>query len=173
MEYSVLVPCPLTLLLHLCVVVTAIVGMYASVTFLNYVKSIYTIFMYIQSLCVRMLFSSCSSSCKCGIECNNKPFQHRYVKKLKLIQVIVQIVSLGFLRLCCCCWFVNIICFLQTDKCGSGIVAEEEIQQGEFIIEYVGEGNDVMTSLMFFASLMNLLEPVLLILSFVSSNLLA
>lgn len=51
MEYSVLVPCPLTLLLQPCVVVTAIVGMYASVTFLNYVKSIYTIFMYIQSLC--------------------------------------------------------------------------------------------------------------------------
>ena len=33
MEYSVLVPCPLTLLLlHLCVVVTAIVGMYDSVS---------------------------------------------------------------------------------------------------------------------------------------------
>ncbi|CAG7873913.1 unnamed protein product [Brassica rapa] len=65
-----------------------------------------------------MLFSSCSSSCKCGTECNNKPFQHRYVKKLKLIQ---------------------------TDKCGSGIVAEEEIQQGEFIIEYVGEVIDDKT----------------------------
>ncbi|VVB03320.1 unnamed protein product [Arabis nemorensis] len=65
-----------------------------------------------------MLFSSCSSSCKCGIECNNKPFQQRHVKKMKLIQ---------------------------TEKCGSGIVAEEEIKQGEFIIEYVGEVIDDKT----------------------------
>lgn len=65
-----------------------------------------------------MLFSSCSSSCKCGSECKNKPFQHRYVKKLKLVQ---------------------------TEKCGSGIVAEEEIEQGEFIIEYVGEVIDDKT----------------------------
>ncbi|CAA7050563.1 unnamed protein product [Microthlaspi erraticum] len=65
-----------------------------------------------------MLFSSCSSSCKCGSECSNKPFQHRRVKKMKLIQ---------------------------TEKCGSGIIAEEEIKQGEFIIEYVGEVIDDKT----------------------------
>ncbi|CAN8284548.1 unnamed protein product [Cochlearia groenlandica] len=65
-----------------------------------------------------MLFSSCSSSCKCGSECNNKPFQQRRVKKLKLVQ---------------------------TEKCGSGIVAEEEIKAGEFIIEYVGEVIDDKT----------------------------
>ncbi|KAJ0239840.1 SET domain-containing protein [Hirschfeldia incana] len=65
-----------------------------------------------------MLYSSCSSSCNCGSECNNKPFQQRRVKKLKLTQ---------------------------TEKCGSGIVAEEFIQEGEFIIEYVGEVIDDVT----------------------------
>ncbi|XP_010508331.1 PREDICTED: histone-lysine N-methyltransferase ASHH3-like [Camelina sativa] len=65
-----------------------------------------------------MLFSTCSSSCKCGSECNNKPFQQRHAKKMKLIQ---------------------------TEKCGSGIVAEEEIKPGEFIIEYVGEVIDDKT----------------------------
>lgn len=29
---------------------------------------------------------------------------------------------------------------LQTQKCGSGIIADEDIKQGEFVIEYVGEG---------------------------------
>jgi len=33
---------------------------------------------------------------------------------------------------------------LQTEKCGYGIVADEDINSGEFIIEYVGEG-DVIT----------------------------
>ncbi|KAJ6734055.1 SET DOMAIN PROTEINS, partial [Salix purpurea] len=59
-----------------------------------------------------MLLSSCSSGCKCGSSCNNKPFQHRPLKKMKLVQ---------------------------TEKCGSGIVADEDIKQGEFVIEYVGE----------------------------------
>lgn len=31
-------------------------------------------------------------------------------------------------------------CNLQTEKCGSGIVADEDIKRGEFVIEYVGEG---------------------------------
>nr|VDC80458.1 unnamed protein product [Brassica rapa] len=65
-----------------------------------------------------LLNASCSSDCKCGSECNNKPFQQRRVKKLKLIQ---------------------------TDKCGSGIVADEYIQEGEFITEYVGEVIDDVT----------------------------
>lgn len=39
-----------------------------------------------QSLC-RLLNASCSSDCYCGTECNNKPFQQRRVKKLKIIQV--------------------------------------------------------------------------------------
>ena len=29
---------------------------------------------------------------------------------------------------------------MQTEKCGLGIVADEDIKQGEFVIEYVGEG---------------------------------
>ncbi|XP_021715777.1 histone-lysine N-methyltransferase ASHH3-like isoform X2 [Chenopodium quinoa] len=59
-----------------------------------------------------MLLSTCSSNCKCGDDCVNKPFQQRPVKKLKLVQ---------------------------TEKCGAGIVAVEDIKQGEFVIEYVGE----------------------------------
>ncbi|XP_054787041.1 histone-lysine N-methyltransferase ASHH3-like [Prosopis cineraria] len=59
-----------------------------------------------------MLFSTCSSGCKCGSSCLNKPFQNRPVKKMKLVE---------------------------TEKCGSGIVADEDIEQGEFVIEYVGE----------------------------------
>lgn len=59
-----------------------------------------------------MLLSTCSSNCKCGNNCVNKPFQQRPVKKMKLVQ---------------------------TEKCGSGIVADEEIKRGEFVIEYVGE----------------------------------
>ncbi|XP_061948895.1 histone-lysine N-methyltransferase ASHH3 isoform X1 [Populus nigra] len=65
-----------------------------------------------------MLLSSCSSGCKCGSSCSNKPFQHRQVKKMKLVQ---------------------------TEKCGSGIVADEDIKQGEFVIEYVGEVIDDKT----------------------------
>ncbi|CAK8564538.1 unnamed protein product [Lathyrus sativus] len=59
-----------------------------------------------------MLLSCCSSGCKCGVTCLNKAFQHRPVKKLKLVK---------------------------TEKCGSGIVADEDIKLGEFVIEYVGE----------------------------------
>nr|XP_011466732.1 PREDICTED: histone-lysine N-methyltransferase ASHH3-like isoform X3 [Fragaria vesca subsp. vesca] len=65
-----------------------------------------------------MLLSSCSSGCKCGSSCLNKPFQHRPVKKMKLVK---------------------------TEKCGSGIVADEDIKQGEFVIEYVGEVIDDKT----------------------------
>ncbi|KAL0674600.1 hypothetical protein Bca4012_002581 [Brassica carinata] len=65
-----------------------------------------------------LLNASCSSDCYCGSECNNKPFQQRRVKKLKIIQ---------------------------TKKCGSGIVADEYIQEGEFITEYVGEVIDDAT----------------------------
>lgn len=31
---------------------------------------------------------------------------------------------------------------LQTKNCGLGIVADEDINQGEFVIEYVGEGEN-------------------------------
>ncbi|BAU02488.1 hypothetical protein VIGAN_11203000 [Vigna angularis var. angularis] len=65
-----------------------------------------------------MLLSSCSSGCKCGSSCLNKPFQNRPVKKMKLVQ---------------------------TEKCGSGIVADEDIEHGEFVIEYVGEVIDDRT----------------------------
>ncbi|KAH1233893.1 Histone-lysine N-methyltransferase ASHH3 [Glycine max] len=65
-----------------------------------------------------MLLSSCSSGCKCGSSCLNKPFQNRPVKKMKLVK---------------------------TEKCGSGIVADEDIKLGEFVIEYVGEVIDDKT----------------------------
>ncbi|KAJ4884969.1 putative histone-lysine N-methyltransferase ASHH4 [Raphanus sativus] len=59
-----------------------------------------------------LLLSSCSSICTCRCECTNKPFQQRHIKKMKLVQ---------------------------TEKCGYGIVADEDIESGEFIVEYVGE----------------------------------
>ncbi|KAL3519133.1 hypothetical protein ACH5RR_021722 [Cinchona calisaya] len=65
-----------------------------------------------------MLQSSCSSGCKCGVSCLNKPFHQRPVKKMKIVQ---------------------------TEKCGSGIIADEDIKQGEFVIEYVGEVIDDKT----------------------------
>ncbi|CAI9271921.1 unnamed protein product [Lactuca saligna] len=65
-----------------------------------------------------MLLSSCSSNCKCDDSCLNKPFHRRPMKKMKIVQ---------------------------TEKCGSGVVAEENIMQGEFIIEYVGEVIDDKT----------------------------
>ncbi|XP_057969983.1 histone-lysine N-methyltransferase ASHH3 isoform X2 [Malania oleifera] len=65
-----------------------------------------------------MLLSSCSSGCKCGSSCLNQPFHHRPVKKMKLVK---------------------------TEKCGSGIVADENIKKGEFVIEYVGEVIDDIT----------------------------
>ncbi|KAJ4905014.1 putative histone-lysine N-methyltransferase ASHH4 [Raphanus sativus] len=66
----------------------------------------------------RMLLSSCSSSCNCKSECTNKPFQRRHIKRMKLVQ---------------------------TEKCGYGIAADEDINPGEFIIEYVGEVIDDKT----------------------------
>ncbi|CAN4110231.1 unnamed protein product [Withania somnifera] len=65
-----------------------------------------------------MLLSSCSSGCKCGNSCLNKPFHQRPVKKMKLVE---------------------------TEKCGSGIVADEDIKRGDFVIEYVGEVIDDKT----------------------------
>ncbi|MCD7459844.1 hypothetical protein HAX54_042115 [Datura stramonium] len=65
-----------------------------------------------------MLWSSCSSGCKCGSSCLNKPFHQRPVKKMKIVK---------------------------TEKCGYGIVADEDIKRKEFIIEYVGEVIDDKT----------------------------
>lgn len=65
-----------------------------------------------------MLLSSCSSNCKCDNSCLNKPFHRRTKKKMKIVQ---------------------------TEKCGSGVVAEENIMRGEFVIEYVGEVIDDKT----------------------------
>ncbi|XP_042452488.1 histone-lysine N-methyltransferase ASHH3-like isoform X1 [Zingiber officinale] len=65
-----------------------------------------------------MLLSCCSMSCKCGNLCINKPFQYRPVKQMKLIE---------------------------TEKCGAGIVTEEDIKRGDFVIEYVGEVIDDKT----------------------------
>ncbi|XP_068662721.1 histone-lysine N-methyltransferase ASHH3 isoform X2 [Aristolochia californica] len=65
-----------------------------------------------------MLLSSCSASCKCGISCLNKSFQNRPIKKMKLVK---------------------------TEKCGYGLLADEDIKQGEFVIEYVGEVIDDKT----------------------------
>ncbi|CAN4089740.1 unnamed protein product [Withania somnifera] len=65
-----------------------------------------------------ILWSSCSSGCKCGNSCLNKPFHQRPVKKLKIVK---------------------------TEKCGFGIVADEDIKNKEFVIEYVGEVIDDKT----------------------------
>lgn len=65
-----------------------------------------------------MLLSTCSSNCDCGDSCLNKPFHLRPVKKMKLVK---------------------------TEKCGSGLVAEEDIKRKEFVIEYVGEVIDDKT----------------------------
>lgn len=37
-------------------------------------------------------------------------------------------------------WSSLLTCNMQTEKCGSGIVADEDIKRGDFVIEYVGEG---------------------------------
>ncbi|XBH91652.1 hypothetical protein VPH35_082979 [Triticum aestivum] len=65
-----------------------------------------------------MLFSCCSSNCKCENDCANKSFQLRPLFKTKLIK---------------------------TEKCGFGLIAEDEIKKGEFVIEYVGEVIDDRT----------------------------
>ncbi|XP_020084821.1 histone-lysine N-methyltransferase ASHH3-like isoform X2 [Ananas comosus] len=65
-----------------------------------------------------MLFSTCSSSCKCSSNCANKPFQYRAPKKMTVVK---------------------------TEKCGFGLVADEGIKQGDFVIEYVGEVIDDKT----------------------------
>ncbi|XP_024961937.1 histone-lysine N-methyltransferase ASHH3 isoform X1 [Cynara cardunculus var. scolymus] len=65
-----------------------------------------------------MLLSSCSSNCNCDKSCLNKPFHQRPMKKMKIVQ---------------------------TEKCGSGVVADEDIMRGEFVIEYVGEVIDDKT----------------------------
>ncbi|GER46072.1 histone-lysine N-methyltransferase ASHH3 [Striga asiatica] len=65
-----------------------------------------------------MLYTCCSSSCNCGTSCLNKPFNQRVSKKLKVVQ---------------------------TEKCGMGVVAEENISKGDFVIEYVGEVIDDKT----------------------------
>lgn len=65
-----------------------------------------------------MLLSTCSSGCRCASSCLNKPFHQRPVKKMRIVK---------------------------TEKCGSGVVADEDIKQGEFVIEYVGEVIDDKT----------------------------
>ncbi|XP_057829434.2 histone-lysine N-methyltransferase ASHH3 [Cryptomeria japonica] len=59
-----------------------------------------------------MLNSICSSTCRCAKSCSNKPLHQRLVKRLRLSQ---------------------------TEKCGWGVKAGEDIKAGEFVIEYVGE----------------------------------
>lgn len=41
------------------------------------------------------------------------------------------------------------LCPFQTEKCGSGVVADEDVNQGEFVIEYVGEGAILLRIFMF------------------------
>ncbi|KAK1392271.1 hypothetical protein POM88_011327 [Heracleum sosnowskyi] len=55
---------------------------------------------------------SCSKSCRCSGTYNNRPF-----RKEKKIEVV------------------------KTEHCGWGVVAAESINKGDFVIEYVGEGN--------------------------------
>ncbi|WMV06836.1 hypothetical protein MTR67_000221 [Solanum verrucosum] len=70
------------------------------------------------ALSCSMLWSSCTSGCKCGSSCLNKPFHQRPVKKMKIVK---------------------------TEKCGTGIVADEDIKTKEFVVEYVGEVIDDKT----------------------------
>ncbi|KAF8756806.1 hypothetical protein HU200_011022 [Digitaria exilis] len=65
-----------------------------------------------------MMFACCSSGCRCGNKCANRSFQHRPMKKTKLIT---------------------------KEKYGTGLVTEEEIKKGDFVIEYVGEVIDDQT----------------------------
>ncbi|KAL0805818.1 hypothetical protein Bca101_098309 [Brassica carinata] len=47
--------------------------------------------------------------------------------------------SSGSSTLCCYFQVVHLVARVDTEKCGYGIVADEDIISGEFIIEYVGE----------------------------------
>ncbi|CAK9148592.1 unnamed protein product [Ilex paraguariensis] len=86
-----------------------------------------------------ILQSSCSAGCKCGTSCLNKPFHQRPVKKMKIVKLKEP-------------WDEEISETghggevekreMWTEKCGSGIVADEDVKQGEFVIEYVGEDQD-------------------------------
>ncbi|MED6107317.1 hypothetical protein PIB30_012969 [Stylosanthes scabra] len=58
----------------------------------------------------RVQYISCSKSCRCSENCSNRPF--RKEKKIKLVK---------------------------TEHCGWGVEAAENINKGEFIIEYIGE----------------------------------
>lgn len=42
-------------------------------------------------------------------------------------------------------WLILFCVVLQTELCGWGVVASESINKGDFIIEYIGEG-DSLTS---------------------------
>lgn len=67
----------------------------------------------------RMLLSACSSNCKCGDDCVNKPFQQRPVKKLKLVQVLFFMVMLEGLELLITFfflftfWFISFVLLLK------------------------------------------------------------
>ncbi|KAK4408220.1 Histone-lysine N-methyltransferase ASHH3 [Sesamum angolense] len=138
--------------------------------------------------CYSMLMSSCSSGCKCGSSCVNKPFQQRPMKKMKTVLfhkcfVVCSVLdfTVASQGACFLCWklrgdyvllnlaflrdlyailtlsssayicllinatFSKLKCLFQTEKCGMGVVAEEDINQGEFVIEYVGEVIDDKT----------------------------
>eukprot|EP00850_Spirogloea_muscicola_P003504 SM000014S00292 [mRNA] locus=s14:527572:531588:+ [translate_table: standard] len=66
----------------------------------------------------RVLFTTCSKLCACGQTCGNVPFHRRRGPKLKPVK---------------------------TEKCGWGVRAAEDIKEGSFIIEYVGEVIDDVT----------------------------
>ncbi|KAL3700449.1 hypothetical protein R1sor_018471 [Riccia sorocarpa] len=59
-----------------------------------------------------ILLTTCSASCKCGDKCFNVPFQRRPGRKMKPAK---------------------------TESCGWGLQADEDIQAGDFLVEYVGE----------------------------------
>ncbi|XP_024374439.1 histone-lysine N-methyltransferase ASHH3 isoform X2 [Physcomitrium patens] len=65
-----------------------------------------------------MLFMTCSSNCGCGDSCTNLPFQKLPGSKMKAVK---------------------------TERCGWGLVADEDIKAGSFLVEYVGEVIDDQT----------------------------
>ncbi|XP_024523621.1 histone-lysine N-methyltransferase ASHH3 isoform X2 [Selaginella moellendorffii] len=66
----------------------------------------------------RLLYTSCSSSCACEGKCENLPFQKRDGRRLRL---------------------------KETENCGWGLFADENIERGDFLIEYIGEVIDDKT----------------------------
>lgn len=63
-----------------------------------------------------------------------------------VVAFIISVFTSGcFVLFCLNFHFLSTLrCLFQTEKCGMGVVADEDINQGDFVIEYVGEGEACM-----------------------------